>query len=185
MIQIELKSRSHPYMDAFRQIRKYEQEGQFKGIFSSLQMFVVSNITETRYIAAAKESKLNDRFLTKWVDKNNQPQPHLFDFAREVLSIPMAHQMVMQYSVIDDDKKALILLRPYQVHAIEAIKDASRLRQSGYVWHTTGSGKTLTSYKVARNLLQIPSIEKTIFVIDRTDLDQQTTSAFLSYAETT
>ncbi|MBY4972370.1 type I restriction endonuclease subunit R [Streptococcus suis] len=183
MIQIELKSRSHPYMDAFRQIRKYEQEGQFKGIFSSLQMFVVSNITETRYIAAAKESKLNDRFLTKWVDKNNQPQPHLFDFAREVLSIPMAHQMVMQYSVIDDDKKALILLRPYQVHAIEAIKDASRLRQSGYIWHTTGSGKTLTSYKVARNLLQIPSIEKTIFVIDRTDLDQQTTSAFLSYAE--
>ncbi len=62
MIHIELKSRSHPYMDAFRQIRKYEQEGQFKGIFSSLQMFVVSNITDTRYIAAAKESKLNDRF---------------------------------------------------------------------------------------------------------------------------
>ncbi|WP_261309694.1 type I restriction endonuclease subunit R [Streptococcus suis] len=183
MIQIELKSRSHPYMDAFRQIRKYEQEGQFKGIFSSLQMFVVSNITETRYIAAAKESKLNDRFLTKWVDKHNQAQPHLFDFAREVLSIPMAHQLVMQYSVIDDDKKALILLRPYQIHAIEAIREASRLRQSGYIWHTTGSGKTLTSYKVARNLLQIPSIEKTIFVIDRTDLDQQTTSAFLSYAE--
>ncbi|WP_161948457.1 DEAD/DEAH box helicase family protein, partial [Streptococcus suis] len=105
--------------------------------------------------------KLNDRFLTKWVDKNNQAQPHLFDFAREVLSIPMAHQLVMQYSVIDDDKKALILLRPYQIHAIEAIREASRLRQSGYIWHTTGSGKTLTSYKVARNLLQIPSIEKT------------------------
>lgn len=183
MIQIELKSRSHPFMDAFRQIKKYEKEGQFRGIFSSLQMFVVSNINETRYIAAAKETKLNDRFLTKWVDKNNQAQPHLFDFAQGVLSIPMVHQMVMQYSVIDDDKKALILLRPYQVHAIEAIKEASRNRQSGYIWHTTGSGKTLTSYKVARNLLQIPSIEKTIFVIDRTDLDQQTTAAFLSYAE--
>lgn len=183
LIQIELKSRSHPYMDAFRQIKKYDQEGQFKGIFSSLQMFVVSNVTDTRYIAAAKANKLNERFLTKWVDRNNHPQPQLFDFAESVLSIPRAHEMVMQYSVIDDDKKALILLRPYQVHAIEAIRDASRKQQSGYIWHTTGSGKTLTSYKVSRNLLQIPSIEKTIFVIDRTDLDQQTTSSFQSYAE--
>lgn len=183
MIQIELKSRSHPYMDAFRQIKKYDQEGQFRGIFSSLQMFVVSNVTDTRYIAAAKANKLNERFLTKWVDRNNHPQPQLFDFAESVLSIPRAHEMVMQYSVIDDDKKALILLRPYQVHAIEAIRDASRKQQSGYIWHTTGSGKTLTSYKVSRNLLQIPSIEKTIFVIDRTDLDQQTTSSFQSYAE--
>lgn len=183
MIQVELKSPSHPYMDAFRQIKKYEQEGQFRGIYSSLQMFVVSNVTETRYIAAAKESKLNERFLTKWVDVHNQPQPDLFDFAREVLSIPRAHEMVMQYSVIDDDNKALILLRPYQVHAIEAIREASMRRQSGYIWHTTGSGKTLTSYKVSRNLLMIPSIEKTIFVIDRRDLDQQTSSAFLSYAQ--
>lgn len=183
MIHIELKSRSHPFMDAFRQIKKYDEEGQFKGIYSTLQMFVVSNITETRYIAAAKYNKLNDRFLTQWVDELNNPQPHLFDFAQKVLSIPTAHQMVMQYSVIDDDKKSLILLRPYQVHAIEAISEASRRRESGYIWHTTGSGKTLTSYKVARNLLQIPSIEKTLFVIDRQDLDQQTTSAFLSYAE--
>lgn len=183
LIQIELKSRSHPYMDAFRQIKKYDQEGQFRGIFSSLQMFVVSNVTDTRYIAAAKANKLNERFLTKWVNRNNHPQPQLFDFAESVLSIPRAHEMVMQYSVIDDDKKALILLRPYQVHAIEAIRDASRKQQSGYIWHTTGSGKTLTSYKVSRNLLQIPSIEKTIFVIDRTDLDQQTTSSFQSYAE--
>ncbi len=183
LIQIELKSRSHTYMDAFRQISKCDREGQFRGIFSSLQMFVVSNVTDTRYIAAAKANKLNERFLTKWVDRNNHPQPQLFDFAESVLSIPRAHEMVMQYSVIDDDKKALILLRPYQVHAIEAIRDASRKQQSGYIWHTTGSGKTLTSYKVSRNLLQIPSIEKTIFVIDRTDLDQQTTSSFQSYAE--
>ena len=183
LIQIELKSCFHTYMDAFRQISKCDREGQFRGIFSSLQMFVVSNVTDTRYIAAAKANKLNERFLTKWVDRNNHPQPQLYDFAESVLSIPRAHEMVMQYSVIDDDKKALILLRPYQVHAIEAIRDASRKQQSGYIWHTTGSGKTLTSYKVSRNLLQIPSIEKTIFVIDRTDLDQQTTSSFQSYAE--
>lgn len=183
LVQIELKNNQHPFMDAFRQIVKYDKEGKFRGIFSSLQMFVVSNGQDTRYIAAAKENKINATFLTKWVDKDNRPVTNLFDFAHEVLSIPRAHQMVMQYSVIDDDKRALILLRPYQIHAIEAVQEASGQRKSGYVWHTTGSGKTLTSYKVARNLLQIPSIQKTIFVVDRRDLDQQTTSSFLSYAE--
>lgn len=183
MIHIELKNNSTGYMDAFRQIKKYDREGKFRGIYSTLQMFVVSNTTETRYIAAARENKLNEQFLTKWVDENNVPVVHLEDFTEHVLSIPRAHQMVMQYSVIDDDRKALILLRPYQVHAIEKVKEASKARKSGYVWHTTGSGKTLTSYKVARNLLQIPSIEKTIFVVDRRDLDQQTTASFLSYAE--
>lgn len=183
MIHIELKRRSEPFMDAFRQIKKYEKEGKFRGIYSTTQMFVVSNGTETRYIAAARENKLNEQFLIKWVDENNTPVVNLMDFTSHVLSIPRAHQMVMQYSVIDNDKKALILLRPYQVHAIEKIKEASRQHKSGYVWHTTGSGKTLTSYKVARNLLQIPSIEKTIFVVDRIDLDQQTTSNFLSYAK--
>ena len=93
------------------------------------------------YIAAAKANKLNERFLTKWVDSENRPQPQLFDFAESVLSIPRAHEMVMQYSVIDDDKKVLDFITPYQVHAIEAIREASRKRQSGYIWHTTGSGK--------------------------------------------
>lgn len=182
MIHIELKSPRVAFLDAFHQIKKYDREGKFRGIYSSLQMFVVTNKVDTRYIAAARENKLNKQFLTKWVDKDNQPITSLTSFAHEVLSIPRAHQMVMQYSVLDDSKKALILLRPYQIHAIEAVQEASRQQASGYVWHTTGSGKTLTSYKVARNLLQIPSIQKTIFVVDRRDLDQQTTSSFLSYA---
>ena len=182
MIQIELKNRQHAFMDAFRQIKKYDREGMFRGIFSSLQMFVVSNITETKYIAAAREDKLNETFLTKWVDENNTPIVDLTSFAREVLSIPRAHQMVMQYSVLDNERKALILMRPYQIHAIEAVQEASKKGQSGHIWHTTGSGKTLTSYKVARNLLTIPSIDKTVFVVDRRDLDQQTTSSFMSYA---
>lgn len=183
MIHIELKSRAHPYMDAFRQISKYLKEGKFTGIFSCLQMFVVTNGTDTRYIATAQDSKLKDAFLTKWVDEENKPVDDFLDFARDVLSIPQAHKMVTQYTVIDSEKKALILLRPYQIHAIEAVKEASKRQESGYIWHTTGSGKTLTSYKVARNLLQIPSIEKTIFIVDRVDLDQQTTSSFTSYAE--
>ncbi|MDE1549996.1 type I restriction endonuclease subunit R [Jeotgalibaca caeni] len=185
MIHIEIKNRAHPYMDAFRQIVKYIKEGKFTGIYSSVQMFVVSNGTDTRYIASASDTKLkqNEQFLTKWVDENNQPVNDYLEFAEQVLSIPMAHKMVTQYTVIDNDKKSLILLRPYQIHAIEAVKRASAQQKSGYVWHTTGSGKTLTSYKVARNLLQIPSLQKTIFIVDRVDLDQQTTASFTSYAE--
>ncbi|MBZ6485087.1 type I restriction endonuclease subunit R [Priestia aryabhattai] len=183
MIHIELKNRAHSYMDGFRQIRKYLKEDKFTGIFSTLQMFVVSNGTDTRYIATARDEKLNEQFLTKWVDRQNQPVTDYLAFAKDVLSIPQAHKMVTQYTVIDSGKKALILLRPYQIHAIEAVKEASRRQESGYVWHTTGSGKTLTSYKVARNLLQIPSLQKTIFIVDRVDLDQQTTSSFEAYAE--
>lgn len=183
MIHIELKNRAHPYMDAFRQIKKYLKEGKFTGIYSTVQMFVVTNGTDTRYIASAQDTKLNEQFLTKWVDYDNQPVTDYLEFTQDVLSIPMAHKMVTQYTVIDNEKKALILLRPYQIHAIEAVKRASGQHKSGYVWHTTGSGKTLTSYKVARNLLQIPSIKKTIFIVDRVDLDQQTTTSFTSYAE--
>ena len=182
LIHIELKNQSHPYMDAFRQIKKYLVEDKLTGIYSCLQMFVVTNNTDTRYIASASAEKLNEQFLATWVDKKNNPVNHLMEFADCTLSIPAAHKMVSQYTVIDTDKKALILLRPYQIHAIEAVKEASKKRQSGYIWHTTGSGKTLTSYKVARNLLSIPRIEKTIFIIDRVDLDQQTSSAFRSYA---
>ncbi|MDH6603708.1 type I restriction enzyme R subunit [Bacilli bacterium PM5-9] len=183
MIQIELKNRAHSYMDAFRQIKKYLVQGKFKGIFSSLQMFVVSNATETKYIAAAVDSKLNEQFLSTWVDENNRPVNNYLEFAKHVLSIPQAHKMVSHYTVIDSSKKSLVLLRPYQIHAIEAIKQASKEQKNGFIWHTTGSGKTLTSYKVARNLLDIPAIDKTIFIVDRVDLDQQTSSSFISYAE--
>lgn len=183
MIHIELKTRKHSYMDGFRQIKKYLKENKFTGIFSAVQMFVVSNGTDTRYIATARDEKLNEQFLSKWVDHENQPINNYLDFAKAVLSIPQAHKMVTQYTVIDSTKKSLILLRPYQIHAIEAVKEASRRQESGYVWHTTGSGKTLTSYKVARNLLQIPSLQKTVFIVDRVDLDQQTTGSFESYAE--
>ena len=183
LIQIELKNHANSYMDAFRQVKKYLTQGKYTGIFSCLQMFVVSNGTDTRYIASASGEKLNDQFLSTWVDKSNQPVTNYLEFTEQVLSIPQAHKMVTQYTVIDSQKKVLILLRPYQIHAIEAIKEASKRQESGYVWHTTGSGKTLTSYKVARNLLQIPSIDKTIFLVDCVDLDQQTTSSFLSYAQ--
>lgn len=183
MIHIELKNKRESLKDAFRQIKRYITNGKFQGIYSTVQMFVVSNGVDTKYIAAAEEDQLNPTFLTGWVDKKNRPVRNYLDFAEEVLTIPAAHNMVAHYSVLDHEKKSIILLRPYQIHAIEAVRDANKNYESGYVWHTTGSGKTLTSYKVAHNLLNNKKIEKTIFIVDRRDLDQQTTSSFLSYSE--
>lgn len=183
MIHIELKNQAHPFMDAFRQIKKYSIQGKFRGLFGFVQIFVVTNGSNTRYIAADVGERLNETFLTSWVNQNNEPVEDYLSFAKEFLKIPEAHQMVGHYSVLDTERKQLIILRPYQIHAIEAVKEASRNQQSGFIWHTTGSGKTLTSYTVTKNLLQIPSIDKTIFLVDRRDLDQQTTGAFKSYAE--
>lgn len=184
MIHIELKNKDHSYMDGYRQIKKYIAEGKFHGIFSNVQMFVVSNAIDTKYFSAARDTELNKKFLTGWIDQDNKPVCDYIDFAKSVLKIPEAHEMVTKYTVLDNDKKKLLILRPYQIHAIEAMRRASKSGKSGFIWHTTGSGKTMTSYKSTRNLLMdIPSIEKTIFLIDRKDLDMQTKGAFQSYAD--
>ena len=183
MIHIELKNRQHSYMDGFNQIKKYISEGKFTGIFSAVQIFVVSNGVDTKYFAAASDTDLNAKFMSGWVDEKNNPVSDYLDFAKSILRIPEAHEMIARYTVLDRDAKRLIILRPYQIHAIESIREASKTGKSGFVWHTTGSGKTLTSYKATRNLLMdIPSLDKTIFLIDRKDLDTQTSSAFQAYA---
>ena len=183
MIHIELKNKQHSYMDGFWQIKKYIGEGKFTGIFSAVQMFVISNGVDTKYFSAASDTELNPKFISGWLDNENNPVPDYLDFAKSVLRIPEAHEMIARYTVLDEEAKRLILLRPYQIHAIEAIREASKTGKSGFVWHTTGSGKTLTSYKATRNLLMdIPSIDKAIFLIDRKDLDTQTSMAFQAYA---
>ena len=183
MIHIELKNKQHSYIDGFWQIKKYIGEGKFTGIFSAVQMFVISNGVNTKYFSAASDTELNEKFISGWLDQDNNPVSDYIEFAKSVLRIPEAHEMIARYTVLDEDAKRLILLRPYQIHAIEAIREASKTGKSGYVWHTTGSGKTLTSYKATRNLLMdIPSLDKTIFLIDRKDLDTQTTMAFQAYA---
>ena len=183
MIHVELKNKQHSYMDGFWQIKKYIGEGKFTGIFSAVQMFVISNGVDTKYFSAASDTELNPKFISGWLDRENNPVSDYLDFAKSVLRIPEAHEMISRYTVLDEDAKRLILLRPYQIHAIEAIREASKQGKSGFVWHTTGSGKTLTSYKATRNLLMdIPSIDKAIFLIDRKDLDAQTTMAFQAYA---
>lgn len=184
LIHIELKNKEHSYMDAYRQIKKYIAEGKFHGIFSNVQMFVVSNAVDTKYFSAARDTELNKKFITGWLDKENYPVCDYIEFARAVLKIPEAHEMITRYTVLDNDKRKLLILRPYQIHAIEAMRSASKRGKSGFIWHTTGSGKTMTSYKATRNLLMdIPAIEKTIFLIDRKDLDMQTKMAFQSYAD--
>lgn len=121
MIHIELKNKQHSYMDAFWQIKKYIGEGKFTGIFSAVQMFVVSNGVDTKYFAAASDTELNPKFMSGWVDQENNPVPDYIDFAKSVLRIPEAHEMIARYTVLDEDAKRLILLRPYQIHAIESI----------------------------------------------------------------
>lgn len=185
IIHMELKNnRTAPYTDAFHQIQKYINEGHFKGIFSLIQMFVVSNVVQTKYIAA--NENMHEQFLTCWTAKEDPDKSvsNLFDFAKCVLRIPEAHEMVTDYCQLDATNEELKLLRPYQIHAIQAIREAYSHHESGYIWHTTGSGKTLTSYKASRNMLNdIPNLDKTLFLIDRRDLDDKTNRDFKSYAD--
>lgn len=184
LIHLELKNAYTSRREGFNQINKYIQEEVFTGPLSMIQMFVIMNERGAEYIAAPRRDKeLNAKFLTGWLDENNQLIKNGMEFAKEVLSIPQAHRMIAEYTVLDEQAEALILLRPYQIQAIKKVQEASFVGESGYVWHTTGSGKTLTSYKVARNLLKIASVDKTIFLVDRKDLDNQTFNAFNAYSE--
>lgn len=186
LIHIELKQANKPFLDAYRQIIKYATEGKFKGLFKFVQMFVVSNGSNTRYFAANIDGncpRMNDKFLTRWLDKDNNPVENIFDFAKEALNSQMAHQLISKYSLLDQNSNTYIILRAYQIHAIEAIEKASQEGRSGYVWHTTGSGKTITSFVVTKVLDDLPNIDKTIFLVDRKDLNQQTSIAFDSYSK--
>ena len=185
LIHAELKNgKNASYLEAFYQIKEYIKEGHFKGIFSFVQMFIVSNVVQTKYIAA--NDNMQKEFLTCWTNEEDPDKnvSDLFEFAKQVLRIPAAHDMVTDYCQLDASKKQLILLRPYQIQAIEAIRRAYSEQKSGYIWHTTGSGKTLTSYKASKNMLtDIPNLDKTVFLIDRRDLDDKTNRDFKSYAD--
>lgn len=110
MIHIELKNKQHSYMEGFRQIKKYIGEGKFTGIFSAIQMFVISNGVNTKYFSAASDTELNEKFISGWLDKDNNPVADYLDFAKCVLRIPEAHEMIARYTVLDEDAKRLILL---------------------------------------------------------------------------
>lgn len=187
IVQIELKqvTAKDGVYQAFNQIKKYAEEGMFRNnIFSTLQLFVVSNEQTTRYFANAMPKNMHRKFLFSWRTKDNKKVENLYEFCKQVMNIPDAHRLVANYTIMseDQDNKTLMVLHPYQVHAIEALFTAANKHQSGYVWHATGSGKTLTSFVSTKLLARKSGIDRTIMLVDRKDLDNQTTSEFTKFA---
>lgn len=187
IVQIELKqvTAKDGFHQAFNQIKKYAEEGMFRNnIFSTLQLFVVSNEQTTRYFANALPKDLHPKFLFSWRTKDNEKVENLYEFCKQVLNIPDAHRLIADYTIVseDQDNKTLMVLHPYQVHAIQALFIAANKHQSGYVWHATGSGKTLTSFVSTKLLARKSGIDRTIMLVDRKDLDNQTTTEFTKFA---
>ncbi|OTN90045.1 type I restriction modification site-specific deoxyribonuclease HsdR [Enterococcus sp. 7E2_DIV0204] len=187
IVQIELKqvTAKDGVYQAFHQIKKYAEEGVFRqNIFSTLQLFVVSNEQTTRYFANALPKELHRKFLFSWRTKDNKKVENLYEFCKQVLNIPDAHRLIANYTIVseDQDDKTLMVLHPYQIHAIESLFVAANKHQSGYVWHATGSGKTLTSFVSTKLLARKSGIDRTIMLVDRKDLDSQTTSEFTKFA---
>ncbi len=180
LVQIELKKRGMELKKAFNQINRYHQHS-YKGLFQYIQIFVISNGVNTRYYA--NNRNLSFKYTFYWKDKDNRNISNLDEFADAFLERCHLSKMITKYIVLNETDKALMVLRAYQYYAVEAILDkALNTRQNGYVWHTTGSGKTLTSFKVSQILAEEENIDKIIFVVDRKDLDYQTFREFNSFS---
>lgn len=187
IVQIELKqvSSKDGVFQAYNQIKKYAEEGMFRNnIFSTLQLFVISNEQTTRYFANAMPKDMHKKFLFSWRTTDNRKVDNLYEFVKQVLNIPDAHRLIANYTIVseDQDNKVLMVLHPYQIHAIEALFTSAMKHQSGFVWHATGSGKTLTSFVSTKLLARKPGVDRTVMLIDRKDLDNQTTSEFTKFA---
>ncbi|MBO0477127.1 type I restriction endonuclease subunit R [Vagococcus sp. DIV0080] len=187
IVQIELKkvSAKDGVFQAFNQIKKYAEEGMFRNnIFSTLQLFVISNEKTTRYFANALPAKLHKKFLFSWRTKDNKKVDDIYEFSKQMLNIPDAHRLIADYTIVSEeqDNQVLMVLHPYQIHAIESLYTSAMKHQSGYVWHATGSGKTLTSFVSTKLLARKSGIDRTIMLIDRKDLDSQTTGEFTKFA---
>ena len=197
IIHIELKTEyaKDGYMQAFDQIKRYAEAGYFNGIYATIQIFVISNKVATKYFArpsSNEPSAFNDakKFLFNWRTTDNQNVEDLFDFTKEVLSIPMAHELISRFTILVDDKKKqkfLMVLRPYQIHAIKAIQKQASIRplngKGGFIWHATGSGKTITSFVATKLLAQTAvGVDRTVMILDRQDLDEQTRKEFGKFA---
>ncbi|MFJ7890011.1 type I restriction endonuclease subunit R [Lysinibacillus xylanilyticus] len=187
IVQIELKqvSAKDGVFQAYNQIKKYAEEGMFRNnIFSTLQLFVISNEQTTRYFANAMPKDMHKKFVFSWRTTENRKVDNLYEFVKQVLNIPDAHRLIANYTIVSEeqDNKALMVLHPYQIHAIEALFTSAMKHESGYVWHATGSGKTLTSFVSTKLLARKSGVDRTIMLIDRKDLDNQTTSEFTKFA---
>lgn len=177
LVQIELKRRGLDFKEAFNQIQRYRRH-TFNGLYRFLQIFVVSNGVDTKYFSNS-DYDIQFGFTFFWTDENNELITSLQDFARAFMQPCHLAKMISRYMVINDTDKALMVMRPYQVYAVEAlVKRATETNNNGFIWHTTGSGKTLTSFKAGQILADEESITKVFFLVDRQDLDSQTTAEF-------
>lgn len=183
LVQIELKKRGMEIAEAFNQVQRYSKAAYTsgKGLFQFVQLFVICNGVNTRYYANGTD---HIAFAFSWTDFNNKQLNDVTAFTREFLNISHLNKMLNQYMVLLETTKKLMVLRPYQVYAVEQIVQQVQSGDSyGYIWHTTGSGKTLTSFKASQIIMQMPEVAKVVFVVDRNDLDTQTAQEFNSYKQ--
>lgn len=177
LVQIELKRRGLDLKEAFNQINRYKKHS-YQGLYRYLQVFVISNGVDTKYFANSdKEILFSHTFF--WSDENNKRISNLKEFAETFLDKRFISKVIARYMIINETDKLLMVMRPYQIYAVEALVNrALETNNNGYIWHTTGSGKTLTSFKSSQILAGEPNIKKVFFLVDRKDLDSQTLSEF-------
>ncbi|ADO11869.1 type I restriction enzyme R protein [Pantoea vagans C9-1] len=198
VIHVELKRSGIPVSQSVNQIEKYSKEGVFSGLFSLIQVFVAMEPNEAKYFAnPGLDGRFNPDYQFNWADFNNEPMNHWKDIASTLLSIPMAHQLIGFYTVADDTDGVLKVMRSYQYYAANAISDKVAKtnwqqlgsaannpdRLGGYVWHTTGSGKTMTSFKSAQLIAQSKDADKVIFLMDRIELGTQSLLEYQGFAD--
>lgn len=190
IIQIEEKADTHDVNEALNQMHQYIGERQYTDIFSTLQILVAITPNDVKYMANTTADKFNKDFAFRWQDRDNKPVRNWKEFADLMLSIPMAHQMATNFVILDGtkNKQMIKVMRPYQVYATQAV--LAKLKQAdfsvgtnklGYIWHTTGSGKTITSFKTAWLASRMPQVDKVVFVVDRIALTRQTDENYRAY----
>lgn len=177
LVQIELKRRGGDIKEAVNQIMRYRKHS-YQGLYHFIQLFVVSNGVDTKYFANSDKDILYSHTFF-WTDDNNIRITNLKEFSIVFLARDLITKMISKFMILNDTDKIMMVMRPYQVYATEAlIRQATVTNKNAYIWHTTGAGKTLTAFKTAQILAANPAIKKVIFLVDRKDLDTQTTEEF-------
>lgn len=183
LVQIELKRRGLELKEAFNQVNRYQRHsfGANTGLYQFIQIFVISNGVNTKYYANNRFQSFKQTFY--WTDIENKRITNILNgFSTDFLEPCHISKMICKYVVLNETNKILMVLRPYQYYAVEAlVNKVMHSRSNGYVWHTTGSGKTLTSFKASQILTRLPKVKKVVFVVDRKDLDYQTIKEFDSF----
>ena len=179
LVQIELKKRGVELRQAYDQVQRYHKTS-FHGLFDYIQVFVISNGVNTRYFA--NNPNQGYKFTFNWTDKDNNPFNDLSLFAAMFFDKCTLGKMISKYIVLHEGDKCLMVLRPYQFYAVEEILDkVQNSTDNGFIWHTTGAGKTLTSFKAAQLVSELDGVDKVMFVVDRHDLDTQTQSEYEAF----